>query len=420
MAPSRPFPDYIPRLVDVALAETLAGLPAAMLVGPRACGKTTTARRHAATVVRLDRPLESGPFRDDPDAVLGELDEPILLDEWQLVPDVLAAVKRSIDDHGGVNRFVLTGSVRAELLEATWAATGRVVRLTQWGLTERELIGDVRAPSIFDRLFAGEAAMLRPPTPAPGLKDYIDLALRGMFPEIAITSTAPLRRRWLTAYVDQLLLRDASLVDDRRDPVRLRRYLNAVCANTAGVVEHKTLFDAAGINRETAVAYDSLFETLFLAEQVPAWHSNRLNRLTRTAKRYVTDPAIAAAVLGIDARAVLRNADLLGRLIDSSVVSQLRPEAALAESMPTLYHLRHDRGLHEIDLVAEAPDGRIVAIEIKSSAAPTSHDAVHLAWLRDRLGDAFVCGVVFHTGPRRFALGERIEALPIATIWGSS
>lgn len=73
MAPSRPRPDYIPRLVDAALTETLGGLPAVMLVGPRACGKTTTARRHAATVVRLDRPLESGPFRDDPDTVLGEL-----------------------------------------------------------------------------------------------------------------------------------------------------------------------------------------------------------------------------------------------------------------------------------------------------------------------------------------------------------
>ena len=184
------------------------------------------------------------------------------------------------------------------------------------------------------------------------------------------------------------------------------------------VVEHKTLIDAAGINRATAVAYDSLFDLLFLTERVPAWHSNRLNRLTRTPKRYLADAAIAPHVLGIDARAVLRSADLLGRTIDTFVLSQLRPEAAFAEVPVSLYHLRHEGGRHEVDLIAEAPDGRIVAIEVKSTAAPTIRDAVHLAWLRDQLGDRFVCGVVFHTGPRRLALGDRVDALPIATIWG--
>ena len=75
-------------------------------------------------------------------------------------------------------------------------------------------------------------------------------------------------------------------------------------------------------------------------------------------------------------------------------------------------------GRHEVDLIAEAPDGRIVAIEVKSTAAPTIRDAVHLAWLRDQLGDRFASGVVFHTGPRRIALDDRVDALPIATIWG--
>jgi predicted AAA+ superfamily ATPase len=246
----------------------------------------------------------------------------------------------------------------------------------------------------------------------------VELALRGTYPELALQASASVRRRWLGAYVDQLLLRDATLADDRRDPVRLRRYLNALCANTAGVVEHKTLVDAADINRATAVAYDSLFELLFLTERVPAWHTNRLNRLTRTPKRYVTDAAVVGHVLGVDVRAVLRNADLLGRMIETFVLSQLRPEAAFAEVPVALHHLRHDGGRHEVDLIVEAADGRVVAIEVKSTAAPTSRDSAHLAWLRDALGDRFVCGVVFHTGPRRLSLDESIEALPIAAIWG--
>ena len=115
---------------------------------------------------------------------------------------------------------------------------------------------------------------------------------------------------------------------------------------------------------------------------------------------------------------MLRNADLLGRVIDTFVVSQLRPEREVSELAPTLYHLRQDTGRHEIDLLAEAPNGRVVGFEIKSAAAPRPDDAKHLAWLRDELGPDFVCGVLFHTGPRAFRLGERLQALPIATLWG--
>ncbi len=226
------------------------------------------------------------------------------------------------------------------------------------------------------------------------------------------------RRRWLAGYVDQLIMRDASLTDEHRDPVKLRRYLVAVAANTAGVVEHKTLFDAAGVTRATAASYDSLLELLFVTERVPAWHSNRLNRLTRASKRYLTEPALMATLLGVDSRAALRRGDILGRLIDTFVLSQLRPELEASADPPRLHHLRLDGGRHEVDLIAEGADGRIVAIEVTSTAAPSPADATHLAWLRDQLGPTMVCGIVLHTGPRAFSLGQRLHALPISCLWG--
>lgn len=99
--------------------------------------------------------------------------------------------------------------------------------------------------------------------------------------------------------------------------------------------------------------------------------------------------------------------------------SQLRPEAESAEDPPRLYHLRLDAGRREVDLIAEAPDGRIVAIEVKASVAPKPEDAVHLAWLRDELGSQCAAGVVFHTGPRNYGLGKGIAAMPMATLWSS-
>jgi uncharacterized protein len=104
-------------------------------------------------------------------------------------------------------------------------------------------------------------------------------------------------------------------------------------------------------------------------------------------------------------------------LLDSFVVSQLRPEIEVAEWQPRLHHLRQEGGSHEVDVIAEYPGGKVVAIEIKSSSAPKVSDARHLIWLRDRLGDDFVAGIVFHTGPRVIRIDDRVSALPISSLW---
>jgi len=138
---------YRPRLADGRLETLLANFPVVMLQGPRAAGKTTTAARLAAHVVRLDVPAQAAAFRADPDAALRSFPEPLLLDEWQEVPEVLGAVKRAVDSDGRPGRFLLTGSVRADLESQAWPVTGRAVRLNMYGLTERELLGSIdRSP----------------------------------------------------------------------------------------------------------------------------------------------------------------------------------------------------------------------------------------------------------------------------------
>ena len=408
---------YQPRFADLLLNEMLAAHPAVMITGPRACGKTTTAARHAATVIRLDREREAEAFQADPDSALLGLPEPILLDEWQAVPGVLGAVKRAVDDDPRRGRFIVTGSVRGDIDGATWPGTGRLTRLPMFGVSLRERHGRLAGKGLIDHLVDGTAPEL--PPDVPDLRGYVEIALRSGFPELALGPDNPAaRQRWLASYIDHVVTRDAAQIADR-DPVKMRRFIDAYAASSAGVVNDMTLVQAAGINRRTAVAYESLLANLLLVDRIPAWTSNRLTRLAKAPKRHLVDPALIAGALQIDVNGVMRDGDLLGRVIESFVVAQFRAEHAINPFPQRFSHLRQDGGRREIDLIIEPGGGRVIAVEAKATGAPRAGDARHLKWLRDELGDAFVAGLVMHTGPRAYALGDRITALPIAALWGS-
>jgi uncharacterized protein len=409
---------YIRRLLDEDLARVLKAHPAVLIVGPRASGKTTTARRYAGSVVRLDRPAEAAAFVADPDAALATMDEPVLLDEWQSVPEVLGAVKRAVDEEDRPGRFVLTGSVRAGLDIGTWPGTGRVIRLALWGLNEREIVGATSRPNPVDVLGEGHPSALSVPGSVPDLPRYLDIALRSGFPHAVLRVEGRDRERWLESYVDQIIRRDAIDLSGR-DPGRLARYFEAVALASAGVVTDATLFQAASIDRKTALAYERLLSDFFMIDVVPAWLSNRLSRLVKTPKRYVTDAALIGAALRVDVAGVMRDGDLIGRVLDTFVAAQLRAEVASSARRPRLFHLREKNGRHEIDLLTEFAGDGVLAIEVKASAAPNRRDAAHIEWLRDRLGDRFLAGVILHTGASVISFSERIAAVPIASLWAS-
>ncbi|MGI8815959.1 MAG: DUF4143 domain-containing protein [Pseudonocardia sp.] len=209
-----------------------------------------------------------------------------------------------------------------------------------------------------------------------------------------------------------------------RDPVRLRRYLEVLGLSTAGLPTEATIYQAAGVDKRTAAAYERLLQSLYVLDNVPAWSSNRIARLVKRSKRYLVDPALAERSPD-DSHAVLRDGDMLGRVLDTFVAAQLRPEVALVP-----------RALVPRALVPRARSTNYVPspdstrstwswtwAPVASSASKSSHfgpgprDARHLAWMRDELGEGFVRGIVLHTGPRPFELDDRLWALPICALW---
>ena len=417
---------YVTRLVDHRLDQVLATFPAAMILGPRASGKTTTARRRAAVVIELDDPPQAAAFRADPTAALAAAmgraarspQGCVLLDEWQDVPDVLGAVKRLVDHGAPPGSFLLTGSVRPALASTSWAGTGRVIHVDMFPMTVQEQARSISA-GVVDALLDGRASELPLPDDAPDIVGYVETLVRGGYPPV-VGLNAAMRATWMDSYTEQIVLRDVPELGRTRDGVSLRRLVRAIAENTAGITADSEIAAAVGVDVRTVRRNEGFLDDLRIVTTLPAWHSNRISRLVKSRKRYVVDTGLAASVLGVDATAVLADGGLLGRLLDTFVLAQLRPMLAVGAGSVGVHHLRQQDGRHEVDLVLERADGRICGIEVKAGAAPTPSDGRHLAWLRDELGDRFVAGVVMHTGRSSFAIGERIVACPIAALWGTT
>ncbi|MDR2620657.1 MAG: DUF4143 domain-containing protein [Propionibacteriaceae bacterium] len=407
---------YVPRLVDAVLPEIIDSLPAVRLVGARSTGKTTSASQVAASVVHLDREAEAAAFRIDPDAALARLPRPTLLDEWQDVPGILGAVKRAVDSNPAAGQFILTGSVRLEL-EGSWPGTGRVVRQAVHGLTQRE-IAEVTGNLFVERLHDDLLGLADTPPTEWNLFDYLEAAARGGFPDLVLRRAGSVsRKRWLQGYLEDLLTIDVKLTGSNVDSSKLRTFVETLAIFSAQVVEQSTMWDAAGISKQTANVYEDLLESVYFSERVPALRSNRADRLVAMPKRYLLDTALLMYILGVDASQVRMDARLLGSILDTYVAMQLRPELAVQPQPAKMLHLRSQSGRHEVDIVLEFPRGKVVGIEVKATAAPALDDARHLIWMREVFGDDFIGGVVLHTGQSSFVLSPKIVATPIAAIW---
>jgi predicted AAA+ superfamily ATPase len=403
-------------MIDASLRRLVAALPAVSLVGPRACGKTTSMRRLAASVVSLDKAVDAVTFVADPDAALARYPRPTLLDEWHEVPGVLGAVKRAVDDDPAPGQFLLTGSVRIGA-EFTWPATGRVVRRISYGLTQHEIERSTGALFI-DRVADDVMALLDGPDSDLNIFDYLDRAARGGFPDVVLRQRdEEVQVAWLDSYLQEMRTNDVKLAGGDPDPAKFSAFIEAVALNSSRIVDQATLRETAGISKVTAAVYEDLLEAIFFSERVPAWRSDHLDRIAAMPKRYVLDTSLMMHLLGVDTDGAARNGAVLGAVLDTFVAAQLRPEVATWARPPKIMHLRDQRGRHEVDLILEFPRQRIVGLEIKATAAPALDDARHLLWLRDKLGDQFIGGVVLHTGPRPFALSQRVVAAPISALW---
>lgn len=419
---------YLRRVIDSELDELLPGLPAIALEGPKGVGKTVTAMRRATTVHRLDDPTERAVLLASPRRIVDGT-PPILVDEWQRYPASWDLVRRAVDEGTGGGRFLLTGSA-APLDQPTHSGAGRIVtlRMRPLALSERAV---VPVTVSLAELLTGSRPDVEGRSPLD-VVGYAEEIVASGLPDLR-SAAGRTRRARLDGYLDRIVERDFPDQDRRlRDPAGLRRWLQAYAAATATTATFETIRDAATAAqgqapaRSTTIQYRRVLEQLWILDPLPAWlpTANRIARLAGPDKHHLADPGLAARLLGADAAALveprpvgppgLRDGPLLGRLFESLVVLGVRVAAQAAEAR--VHHLRTRGGNHEIDMIVERADQRVVAIEVKLGAVVDDRDVRHLHWLADQLGPDLLDMVVVTTGAEAYRRRDGVAVVPAALL----
>lgn len=405
-----------------ALPRVLEALKDTRIVaiqGARQVGKTTLISdivgSHGGRLLSFDDEQVLAFAQADPIGFLRHDDSLLAIDEVQRAPELVPALKYVVDRDRRPGRFLITGS--ADLLRLSSAQdslAGRLERIELHGFSQGELAGHVE--TFIDRVMGGEHFV----THRSDLtrEDYLQRAIAGGYPEALSRPAGRRRDAWLDSYVDGIVKRDAREIAGLQRVERLPQLLRVLAAQDS---EELNIADIAARMEVPATSVHrlvDLLDTMYLTQRIPAWSTNFTKRAVSRPKVSLLDTGLAARLLGLSAAGTTPAAysEAAGHLLEGFVAGELRRQLAWANESVRISHFR-DRAAGEIDVIMEAPDGRVVGIEVKSTS-PTSHnDAKWLAALRDKIGKRFVAGILLHTGPTAGPFGERITAVPMDIIW---
>ncbi len=404
-------PRHLRRLAD----ELLDAVPVLVIEGARQVGKSTLAHQFApagaATVVTLDDPQVRTFASSDPAGFLQSAGAGrLIIDEVQRMPSLMLPLKLAVDIDRRPGRFIITGS--ANLLRVPGSEdslAGRALTLRLQPFSQGEIEG--HHDDWVTRMLA-EPSQATGPRPDRG--QVVARMVRGGYPAVQrLTERAT--GLWLRGYADRLLERDSADLGTLQVPV-LRRLLMLVAASPGAELVLERFAETLGVSRATVQRYLDILEALFITTTLPQWSRSLTSRQTRRAKCYVTDSGLLAALNTSTTERLLSptGVDHLGGVVETFVVNELRRQQGWSETVFELSHFR-DRNGAEVDIVIETDRG-IVAVEVKAAAAAQSRDFKHLAFLRDRLGDEFLAGVVLHLGESGRA-GDRLWAMPVTSLW---
>ena len=400
--------------VIAALADT----PVVFVQGPRQSGKTTLVQNledhgYKAEYRTLDDAAVLAAARSDPDGFVESLPERVILDEVQPAPDLFRAIKRSVDVRRKPGRFLLTGSANALVLPAvSESLAGRMEVLTLSPFSQGEI--EARREGFVDACFAREFKP-RASTDA-GWAALVERLVRGGFPETVARRDASRRSAWFGSYVTTILERDVRDLANVKNLSDLPRLLRLLAARTSCVLNLSDVARDANLPLTTLQRHWALLEAVFFVRTLPAWSGNLTSRLAKAPKVLLNDPGLLCHLLGLDAERLKNDELMSGAVLESFVAVEVAKQATWSRVRPSLFHFRTHKQ-QEVDLVLEDGRGRLVGIEVKKTASPTSSDFKGLRHLSEHARKRFLRGILLYTGSTSAAFGPNLHAVPVSALW---
>lgn len=382
-------------------------MPATVVVGARQTGKSTLAReliKGKRNFYTLDDLEVLDAARRDPDSLVGGT-TPVTLDEVQREPNILHAVKRSIDNDRRPGRFLLTGSANLLLMgKVSESLAGRASYLTLWPMTRREQMGEGRC-GFWEELLAVDEKdwieLLKSQSPKPA--KWKDLAIRGGFPTPALEmKSADERAIWFDGYVRTYLERDLQTLSSIENLPDFRRLMRVLCHRLGSVLNQSGVGRDVGLAQPTVHRYLNLLETSYLLVRVPAYSVNRTKRLVKSPKIYWGDTGIALHLAELNEPG--------GEHLENLILSDLLAWRDGRLNRAEIFYWQTKTG-EEVDFVIETGD-KLLPIEVKSSTKPRLDDIKNLRTFCSEYGKQSIAGLLLHDGELIEWLAPNILAVP--------
>jgi predicted AAA+ superfamily ATPase len=397
------------------VATALRDTPVVMVVGPRQCGKTTLVRNLMAgerAYVTLDDDTVLQGAREDPAAFVRSLDQ-VTIDEVQRAPDLLRAIKQSVDRDRRPGRFLLTGSANVLTLPTvSESLAGRLEVVMLLPLSRAETRG--KKAAFLRKAFAG--TLVRPPEEVIG-DELVRAVLTGGYPEMLRRESSRRRQAWARDYVNAIVQRDVRDIADVERLNQMARLLRVLAHHAGQLTNFTQIGGQNNLDDKTTKKYVAILEQLFLVRRVEPWFRNRVKRLVKTPRLHFLDSGLLAAILGVTGERIARDRALFGPLLETFVFSEILKQSTWLDEQCSLSHYR-DKDQDEVDIVVENEGGELVGIEVKAAASVNAHDFKGLLKLADATGEALRLGLVLYDGEQTVPFGDRMMAAPMSCMWG--
>jgi len=412
---------YMSRVADQELGARLSSAGAVLIEGPKACGKTETATQLARTAFQLDVDRNARTALSAAPEILFSSQEPILFDEWQVAPDLWNLVRREVDKRSPARgQFILTGSATPNDDATRHSGAGRISTLRMRPMSLYETGHSTGQVSLM-QLFADDLT----PAKDPGITvpQIVDRIVTGGWPTL-VGADVPDSAQWVRDYLTQIVEVDIQALGVRRHPENIRRLLTSLARGVGTEMTVKSMAADVGgesgpASRNTIGAYLKSLDRLMITEDVPAWapHMRSTTPLRTRTTRYLVDPSLAVAALGVGPQQLLTDLNATGFHFEAMVVRDLRIYAQPLGGR--LSHWRDNNG-HEVDVIVKLDDGRWGAFEVKLNPDDVDRAAESLLRFRNKVdlskaGDPTFLGVIT-TRALAHRRPDGVAVVPVATL----